>query len=35
MSVVFHQPETAEEWTQAREALESRPTETIGEDGSS
>ena len=33
MSVVFHQPETPEEWTQAREALQSCPTETIGEDG--
>jgi ferredoxin len=33
MSVVFRQPETDEELAQAREALESCPTNTIGDDG--
>jgi ferredoxin len=33
LSIVFHQPETPEEWQQARAALKSCPTETIGEDG--
>lgn len=33
LSIVFHQPETPEEREQAREALLSCPTETIGEDG--
>lgn len=33
LSIVFHQPETSEEWEQAREAMHGCPTETIGEDG--
>lgn len=33
LSIVFHQPITAEEVAQAREALESCPTESIGDDG--
>ena len=33
LSIVFHQPVTPEEWRQAREALQSCPTETIGDDG--
>ena len=33
MSVVYLQPVTAEELAQAREALESCPTNTIGDDG--
>lgn len=33
LSIVFRQPVTPEEWRQAREALHSCPTETIGEDG--
>jgi ferredoxin len=34
LSIVFRQPVTPEEWQQAREALRSCPTETIGDDGS-
>ncbi len=30
-SYVYHQPQTAEEWAKAREAIESCPTESIGE----
>lgn len=33
LSIVFHQPATPEEWQQAREAMHSCPTETIGDDG--
>lgn len=33
MSVVFRQPSTGEELARAREALESCPTSTIGDDG--
>ena len=32
-SIVFHQPSTPDEWSLAREALNSCPTETIGADG--
>jgi ferredoxin len=33
MSAVFHQPTTDEELAQAREAMESCPTNSIGDDG--
>jgi len=33
LSIVFRQPVTAEEARQAREALESCPTDSIGDDG--
>ena len=33
MSIVFRQPVTPEEWRQAREALHSCPTDSIGDDG--
>lgn len=35
LSIVYQQPSTPEEWSLAREALKSCPTETIGEDGDS
>jgi ferredoxin len=33
VSIVFHQPSSEEELAQARDALESCPTNTIGDDG--
>lgn len=33
LSIVFKQPATAQELEQAREALQSCPTESIGDDG--
>jgi ferredoxin len=33
LSVAFRQPSTAEEWEQAREAVASCPTDSVGDDG--
>jgi len=33
MSAAFRQPSTEEEWAQARDAVESCPTNSVGDDG--